>query len=193
MKIKQSIFIENLEKSLLADRVKIKDLSVLSLEDLQKRPHPKSWNILECVYHLNLYGEFYIPQFKEKIKKGKPIKNDIYKSGWLGNYFANIMKPNKGKIANKMPAPSDKNPIGLPLEKDVFEIRLQQIELMINILKTAKEVDIKKSRCSITISKWITLQLGDTLHFIINHENRHTLQAVNIMHDISIKKHEKSI
>ena len=45
------------------ERLKSYDLSVLSWRD-----NPSSWSMLECLEHLNMYGDFYLPQIENKIK-----------------------------------------------------------------------------------------------------------------------------
>ncbi|NME72137.1 DinB family protein [Flammeovirga aprica] len=182
MKINQEQFLLSLHQNLQEELSQTQELEKLPLEKLQWKKHDKAWNILECVYHLNLYGEFYIPHFQRLLKTAKDKSSETYTSGWLGNYFANSMKPKAEKVKNKMPSPKDKNPIGLPLEKDIINTRIQQINALIEIVDLAKSKDLKKKRCPITISTFITLQLGDALHFIINHESRHLLQIKKILH-----------
>ncbi|KXX67303.1 DinB family protein [Flammeovirga sp. SJP92] len=181
MKIDQKQFLRSLLQNLQEELTQTQDLEKLPIDTLQFRKNEKAWNILECLYHLNLYGEFYIPHFLRLLTKAQPKKRDVYRSGWLGNYFANSMKPTAQKVKNKMPSPKDKNPLGLPLEKDIISTRIKQLNELIEVVNKAQEKDLEKKRCPITISKFITLQLGDTIHFIINHEERHMLQVKKIL------------
>ncbi|WP_044200713.1 DinB family protein [Flammeovirga sp. OC4] len=181
MKINQEHFLASLQNSLEQELEQVEILKELPLAHLQFRRHENAWNVLECLYHLNLYGEFYIPHFQRLLKAAKQKEKEDYKSGWLGNYFAKSMKPKEQKVKNKMPSPKEKNPLGLPLDRDVINHRLQQISDLLLIIEQAKNKDLERERCPITISKWITLQLGDTLHFIINHEERHLLQIKKIL------------
>lgn len=193
MKTSQTTFLTELEKSLLSDLDNVKHFQTLSEDNLTIRRYEGSWNILECMYHLNLYGEFYIPHFQRLVKLSPPLKNNNYNSGWLGNYFANSMKIKEGKKLNKMPTLIDKNPIGLPLNKNILKTRVTQITELLGILNQAKSIDLEKKRCPITLTKWITIQLGDALHFIINHENRHNHQAMKIMNYIENFKDNNTI
>ena len=63
-------------------------LSHYDLPQLNWRPSPNSWTILECLEHLNLYGEFYLPQIERKIGSSKTKSEIYFKPGLLGNYFA---------------------------------------------------------------------------------------------------------
>ena len=85
------------------EKLKSYDLNTLTWKE-----NEISWSILECLEHLNLYGDFYLPQIESKIENST-TKNDLeFKSGILGNYFAKSMLP-KEKL-NKMKTFKDKNP-----------------------------------------------------------------------------------
>jgi len=59
---------------------------------------------LECLEHLNVYDEFYLPEIEKTINSAKNKSEFIFKSGILGNYFAESMIPktyiNKKKQIN---------------------------------------------------------------------------------------------
>ena len=65
-----------------------------------------SWSILECLEHLNLYGDFYLPQMEKSIKNTTFKNENEFRSGLLGNYFAKTMLPEE-KL-NKMKTFKDK-------------------------------------------------------------------------------------
>ena len=66
-------------------------ISLLPIEKLNFRTEQGSWSILECLEHLNLYGDFYIPEIKRKIESANTQPKENFKSGILGNYFAKSM------------------------------------------------------------------------------------------------------
>ncbi len=158
---------------------KVAKLQLLPIEQLNKRSTNDSWSALECIEHLNLYYAFYLPEISKRISENKAINATIaFRSGWLGNYFANAMKVKEGKI-KKMKTFQDKNPIGSKLGYNTIEQFLTyQIEL-IELLNQARTINLNKVRTSITISKLIKLKLGDTFRFLIYHNERHIIQALN--------------
>ncbi len=98
--------------------------SMISTEILNWRPEPDSWSILECFEHLNLYGDFYIPEIKKRIESSKTFPQKNFKSGLLGNYFAEMMLP-KEKL-NKIKTFKDKNPLGSQLDKTSLDRFIDQ-------------------------------------------------------------------
>ncbi|WP_040415969.1 DinB family protein [Cyclobacterium qasimii] len=153
--------------------------SSLSDEKLNHRPGPESWSILECIEHLNLYGDFYIPEINNCITKSKTSSKETFKAGILGNYFAKTMLP-KDKL-NKMKTFSDKNPIGSTLDKTTLQRFLTQQEQLLDLLNKSGEIDLNKTKTAISISRWIRLKLGDTFRVVIYHNDRHMVQANKIL------------
>jgi uncharacterized damage-inducible protein DinB len=132
------------------------------------------WSIAQCLWHLNSYGHYYLPQIKSGLTKNYAA-NASFKSTWLGKYFTNMMKP--GPKMKKYNAFKNHVP---PKETDghkvVAEFILQQEE-MLSLLKSARNNDLNRIKIPISIMKWLTLRLGDVFQFIIAHNERHLQQA----------------
>jgi len=64
-------------------------------DSLNCKPEASSWSILECLEHLNRYGDFYIPEIKQRIQNSKTKPSAVFNSGWLGNYFAKKYAPKR--------------------------------------------------------------------------------------------------
>ncbi len=147
-------------------------------EQLNYKQHAESWSILECLEHLNLYGRFYIPEIRKRIREGKGKAEPVFKSGWLGNYFANSMLP-KAKL-NKMKTFKNMNPLNSQLDKRVIDEFISQQKELLTLLEESRKVSLNKTRTAISISKLIKLKLGDTFRFVIYHNQRHMVQAQRI-------------
>jgi len=158
----------------------VKDFDKIEQSKLIFKPNPEKWNVVECLEHLNLYTDFYLNEFEVRLNKSTPSFSAEYKPGWLGNYFANSMLPKEK--ANPMKTFKDKNPKNLTLQqKHVLNRFLQHQAKLIEILEKAKKFDINKTRSSITISKLLTLRLGDAFRFLVNHQTRHFHQIENLL------------
>lgn len=138
---------------------------------LEWRENAGSWNILECLEHLNLYGDFYLPQIEAKIENAKRGSDIEFNTGILGNYFAKSMLP-KEKL-NKMKTFKDKNPINAQLDKSVIERFVHQQIHMRGLLEASRKVSLNKIKIQTSISAMLRLKLGDTFRFLINHMIRH--------------------
>lgn len=147
----------------------------LSNEELNFKQSPESWSILECLEHLNLYGRFYIKEIERAMSNDKSSPSSTFKSGWLGNYFANSMKPNPNM--KKMKTFTNMNPVNSILDKSVIHEFINQQKKMLSLLEKAETKNLSKIKCGITITKLLKLRLGDTFRFVIYHNERHMAQA----------------
>lgn len=157
----------------------------LTQNQVNWKPDPERWSIGECLEHLNLYGDYYIPTIQEAIKNGadtKPV--DKFKSGWLGNYSANAMLPKDGAVTNNMKTLKDKNPAFSSLPKNVVDRFIDQQKEILKLLEKSQSVNLMKVRVSISIGKFIKFKLGDTFRFIIYHHIRHILQAEKVYEEL---------
>lgn len=176
MKLTNQELINDLEERTVKNLNAAEKLKNRSIEDLNRRSSDNSWSALECVEHLNRYGNFYLPEIKKQfLTSTQGDATNVFKSGWLGNYFSKSLMA-KEKV-NKMKTFKDMNPIGSDLTIAVIDKFIAQQKEMLEILERALALNLKKTKTVISISKVIKLRLGDTLRVVIYHNERHLLQA----------------
>ena len=152
----------------------VKKFQNLPAEVLLKSASNGGWSVAQCLWHLNSYGDYYLPKIKSGLTKNYPA-NPHFKSTWLGSYFTRIMKP--GPQMKKFNAfKSHLPPVEMDPHKIVAEFILQQ-EQLLDYLKQARQTDLNKIRIPISILKWVRLRLGDVFQFIVAHNERHLQQA----------------
>lgn len=177
MQIKNEELIDHLlsltEKSVHAAR-KFKELPAATLNF---KKTDTSWSILECLEHLTLYGDFYLPEIENQIIDNKDKKGTtVFRSGMIGNFFVNLIKVKNGKVY-KIKSPKDKNPNNSLLTITTIERFIKQQELLKSLLTQAYTINLTKVKVPISLTKLIRLRLGDTFRFYVYHIERHILQA----------------
>lgn len=175
MKIQSEQLITDLMETTERHLKTVKMLQSQPEEALNRRASPESWSALECIKHLNLYGDYYLPEVENCLNNAKLPQENIFKSGLIGNYFAKSMLP-KDKL-NKMRTFTSMNPIHTSLDKQVLEQFSAQLYQWLRLLEQAKTVNLNREKVKISISKWIKLKLGDALRVVIYHNERHIKQA----------------
>ena len=179
MVIENNILIDDLVKRTERAISKAKIFEALPLELLQYK-RGNQWSILECLEHLNLYGDFYLPEIEKQIIANQhKTRSTIFRSGIVGNYFANLMEVKDGKI-KKMKSPKDKNPSRTALSITTINRFLKQQEQLLNLLQQSRGVDLTRTKTAISLSKFIRLRLGDTLRFYTYHIERHVRQGEGV-------------
>jgi hypothetical protein len=59
---------------------------------------------------------------------------------------------------------------------------------LLNLLQIAKTANIGRLRIATSLSKLVTLKLGDTFRFFVAHEQRHFLQIEKTFAGINVEK-----
>lgn len=162
------------------------NLKLKSTEALNRKASPESWSALECIEHLNRYGDFYMPEIttcinKRIAKESDQNKNREFKSNWLGNYFSNMMKVREN--LNTMKTLKVMNPIGSQLSNEVLDKFIDQQKITLDLLTSSRGISLTKTKTAISISKFIKLRLGDTFRVVIYHNERHLVQALKASHN----------
>jgi hypothetical protein len=157
----------------------VDEFKKLDTATLTWRENPTSWNVLECLQHLNLYGDFYLPAMDAKIKASHTKPEREFKPGLLGDYFAKSMLP--GQKMKKMKTFADKNPLNSNPGRDVIDKFIFQQKELLELLKMSENVSLNKVKVPTSISRLIRLKLGDTFRFYTNHIIRHLDQADRIL------------
>lgn len=190
MKFETADLIEDLIDRTKGVLNKVEGFKLLSEEELNWKTNEERWSILENIQHLNLYADFYVPEMRKQILKAKEdANNGTFKSGWLGNYFANSMLPKEQ--LNTMKTFKEMNPLGSELDKGTLIKFTNYQKEILDLLNKARKVNLSKVKTGVTISNWIKLKLGDTFRVVIYHHQRHMVQSDKVR--INYKKYQKEL
>jgi hypothetical protein len=157
----------------------------LNDNQLNWRPNTSSWNTLEILAHLNEYAKFYNKVLSDKIEKTKfkdPKEN--FTSSPLGRSAWKSMKlGNARNVKRKFKAPKNYNPTFYPelVSPQATEIFVTNQSRLTEILEKAKNVNLRKVKVPISISKIVRLRLGDALMFVVYHNERHIEQLKTLL------------
>ena len=180
MKYNTSTLISNLEQKVEQQiSFAIKILQNLPNDMLIRQPASGGWSIAEILSHLNTYGDYYLPLIKPAIESSSVSRQEIYKSGFLGDYFIKMISPVTG--TKKIKAAKRHFPITTQNPEQIVSEFIRQQELLLQYLFKTRDINLAESRIPISIAKIIRLQLGDVLLFVINHIDRHLLQINRLL------------
>lgn len=165
--------------------------NVLVSEDsllLHKKPNEKAWSVFEILEHLNLYFNYYNLEIEKLLNNPKAKLSTVdaeFVSGWLGNYFTKSMMPGENKvISNKMQAPKAFNPLTYKANENALIDFEHNLNTFIVLIQKSNVLSWSKNRIPISISKFITLKLGDVFRFNTAHILRHFTQVKNTLHTL---------
>lgn len=162
----------------------VRDFEKMNDAMLRHKLAGDGWNVLECIEHLRYYSNFYLPEISKRISTAPPAPEARdFRPGWLGDYFAKMMLP--GEKSKKISTFKSMNPAGKKLDRQVLQAFLQQQQVTSDLLEEAMKIDLNKTRASISIAPWMTLRLGDVFRVVIYHNERHIVQAQNVISSLA--------
>jgi len=156
-------------------------------EDLLKTEKPNGWNVVEVFHHINLLNESYLDQFGPQLKIAKPATNGKIKRTWIGKKLlgASLLGENdkvlKSFKSPKAVDPKAKAKAGIAIvEKVVFQELLRDLKEIRGHaeLLASKNLDQLKVK---TLLPFFKVNMADALFIMIEHTNRHIVQAGRIL------------
>ncbi|MFM1874326.1 MAG: hypothetical protein RL266_63 [Bacteroidota bacterium] len=175
------MLIDELIAMLSESKARVEQLRERKVDDLNWRPSEDKWTVLECLEHLNMYGDYYIPEIERVIKKSRPqIELQKFKNTWWGDFFVNSLAPKSKKSIKPLNAMEKLNSKGMKLGAETVERFIKQHCQLIELYEQAKSVDIQH-RCTGTTIPLVRLRLVDTIRGQAYHSERHVDQAFGVL------------
>jgi uncharacterized damage-inducible protein DinB len=159
----------------------------LSEEELNFKPSQLEWSIAEIYGHLNITTTTYIHSILKKIKTAPDTDYAGYQSGWLGDWVYEKLMPRADGSVYKINSPKFFHAANKePEAHEALNQFLQHQDVTHDILRHASTKDLERIRIPFYFAKILTFRLGDTLRFLIAHNERHLLQAHRMMEKIPL-------
>ena len=157
----------------------------LSANQLNWQPNDRSWSIAQCLAHLNAYYRYYIPVFKGKISNTRFTDvPEFFTSSPLGVAVYSSVKLGKLKnVKRKLKSTKDYNPLvntSLSLG-NVIEEYVQHSKEYKEVLKAGALINLRKTKCPLSLRPVVKLNLGDAFVFITYHNERHVEQMKKVL------------
>jgi len=155
--------------------VVVQQFQNLSDERLNRAGENGGWSIAQNLEHLNMYFDYYIPAVRKALANTAPdIDATQFRSGWLGKYFSDSMDYRNQK---KVKAFKDYIPNKQLDSAKVVQTFIENEEAFLKLVREASSYNLTKIRVAISLTKWISMRLGDVFQFVILHNERHIVQA----------------
>ncbi|WP_224744174.1 DinB family protein [Pontibacter aquaedesilientis] len=164
----------------------ISSFAPMDLSLLLHKPAPDSWSILECLEHLNRYSRYYNPALAKAIASnsgGNFLQTISY--SWLGKKSLDMVRPDNGKKNTTL---KRMNPNDSQLGRQTLEEFLDHQTELLQLLDKAKGANLNKKAIPVEFFKLLKLRIGETLEFMVLHQERHLQQALRVKQHLPDKQ-----
>ncbi|MEP6802345.1 MAG: DinB family protein [Acidobacteriota bacterium] len=151
----------------------------LEEEDLQWRPAPEQWSMIECLEHLNS-GWMVLPKLDSKIAEARDrnlIGEGPFRQPLLGRLYIRLVEP---PVRFRVKAPRQFRPRPQPPSVEVVPRILQLQEELAERVRSCDGLDVGAVAIRSPISRRFKMTLGQWFAFLAAHERRHLWQAENV-------------
>lgn len=152
----------------------------LTAQQLNWKPGADQWSVAQCFDHLVAANAAYLPIF-EKVLSGEK-KNTFWESlPWLPALWGKLLvKAVAPESARKLKAPKIFHPSSSSVDGAIIRRFIDQQNQVVRYMKATEGLDLEKIKISSPVTNLITYSLMDAYRIIINHEQRHLLQATRV-------------
>ena len=151
-------------------------LAPLAETHLRQHPAPGRWNALECLEHLNGYSRYYLPALAQGLARpgATPVAEVGY--SWLGRKSVAMMRPDSPR---KQATPARMNPLHRALDCGGILAEFDQHAAnLLALLAQARTANLNRTAIPVEFFRLLRLRLGETLEFVVVHQQRHVQQAL---------------
>jgi hypothetical protein len=158
-----------------ADRRAESVAKILSAVQLNWQPRQDAWSIGQCLEHLHLANEVYLPALSAALEGRQPWRVDEVSLGWFSRWFIRTyIAPNPG--GTRARAPKKIAPVK-DVDAFVLDAFLRSNEAARKLVGRASDYDVNRIRFENPFIPLVRFTVGTGLEIIAKHQSRHLLQA----------------
>lgn len=142
-----------------------------------KRPRPDTWSVAECVAHLNICADAFLPIWDRELARAKRenrIAEGFYRLDLWGRIFVWALEP-PPRFRTK--APKNIQPINVGPAEEIFPGFLTRQRQIMDAADKARGLAIDKIKIASPFDPRIRYSIWSSFCITASHERRHLLQA----------------
>jgi hypothetical protein len=149
----------------------------LDREQINWRPEPDAWSIGQCLQHLYIADELYLPPISASLERRPQARVEEITPGWFGRWFIRtyIQPSSRGRARapRKIAPPAD-------VDSAVLESFLRSNQAVRNVILHAAPYDVNRIRFANPFVPLLRFTVGTGFEIISQHQARHLLQAERV-------------
>jgi hypothetical protein len=150
----------------------------LSPEQLNWKPTKDVWSVGQCLHHLYMTNEVYLPAISKALDGRPPSPVPGITPGWLGRWFIRTyIEPSPQSKRAQAPgkiAPAQQ------IDSSVLELFLRSDDVARALVRRAGVYDVNRIRFKNPLIPLVRFTVGTGLEILWRHQRRHLLQAERI-------------
>ncbi len=161
-----------------ADRRAERLAKALTPEQLNWRPRPDAWSVGQCLQHLYVANEVYLPAISTSLEGRRRSLVQEVTHGWFGRWFIRkYIEPSSESRRTRAP---EKIEPGKQVEPSILESFLRSNQVVREVVYRASDYDVNRIRFKNPFIPMLRFTVGTGLEIVSKHQSRHLLQAERV-------------
>jgi hypothetical protein len=150
----------------------------LGSEQINWKPAEGVWSVGQCLQHLQIANEVYLPPIAEALNDRPPSPVPEITPGWFGRWFIRTQiepspRSKRGRAPRKIaPAPR--------VDPSILDQFLRSNEAARHLIRRAAGYDVNRIRFRNPFVPLLRFTVGTGLEIVVSHQRRHLLQAERV-------------
>lgn len=158
-----------------------RSFSKLTTGQLNWKPSAERWSVAQCFEHLITTNKGYLTTF-EALDRGEKKTRLAERLPFLSTIGGSLLKRSLDpKSTRKLKAPSKARPTSSNLDSSILSDFIDQQNVIIGYMNRLKKLDTERIILTSPFFSLITYNLADAFRILVVHEQRHLLQADNVV------------
>jgi hypothetical protein len=145
---------------------------------LNWNPSPGAWSVGQCLEHLRITNEMYLPAITASLSHRPLLKVQDITPGWFGRWFIRSFIEPSSKT-RKARAPKKIAP-GAHVDPHVLDLFLTSNQATRELVRRASDYDVNRIRFKNPFLPLLRFTVGTGLEIVSGHQRRHLLQAERV-------------
>ena len=156
----------------------------LSVEQLNWQPSPHQWSIGQCLDHLLVSNEVYLPPISRALDGGRSSPVDEIMPGLVGRLFIrSFIEPSTQRLRGRAPR---KIKPGTQIAPDILDRFLRSNDLVRALVRRASAHDVNRIRFVNPFVPLVRFNVATGIEVVWRHQHRHLGQAERVQTDQGI-------
>jgi hypothetical protein len=141
------------------------------------RPHPNSWSAAECLAHLSISTEMFLPVLRAALddaRKRNLVSDKPPKMDWLGGVLRWFLDP---PFRQRVKTAAPFVPKAVRAKAEAFGEFSALQDKLLEILRAARGFDLRRIKIVSPFDKRVKYNLYSAFRIVAAHERRHLWQA----------------
>ncbi|RPJ80585.1 MAG: DinB family protein [Acidobacteria bacterium] len=150
----------------------------VSEDQWNRKPGDGGWSVAECITHLNLTNQAYLPFVREAIGRGKRDRPSVYRLDIVGWLLYRITEPPAGRFKSKT-APGF-SPAAVADRSSTLQSFNQLQGKLLDELHAADGLNLGRLKIASPFNRRVRYNLYSCFRILAAHERRHLWQAEQV-------------